>query len=489
MHDSADKISLSTIQEKDSDSLERSLIQCSTKYSRTLIDYQLALKHKILPLATIKHLGKEIITVACREKLSYQTVKELIFITNSDIKQIILDKIDIKRVIFKCYKSDQSQLTQLIKKLPLAIVPSSQSIENQEQIFRNHTGDAAKLLEVLIDHALSLSASDLHITPKIENSDISIRINGEIAKREAAIPSLELHRQLVRRVKVLISTSQTDNSQPIDGKFKLFAADRAVYVRVNIIPTVYGEKIALRFLSDDKNRSVDQLGFSPEEINLIKECALNHEGAILLTGATGSGKTSTLYGIARFLSKKNRHVITIEDPVEMIINELSQISIAPERDFTYKTALRGVLRQDPDVILIGELRDEESAKIAFQAAQSGHLILSTIHAASTQGVRLRLSQLGIDQITQEQALKLVIAQQLLPRLCPACKEIDLAASNTLQDRVYQRVGCNICEHSGYCGLILLAEIMQGEEKQPLQSFNQKIKTAVLSGELESSLLK
>jgi type II secretory ATPase GspE/PulE/Tfp pilus assembly ATPase PilB-like protein len=235
-----------------------------------------------------------------------------------------------------------------------------------------------------------------------------------------------------------------------------------VHVRISIMPTVHGEKAVLRLLGCEGLRPIEALGFDERALSFISAFCGRADGAALLAGPTGSGKTTTMYAIMQRLQSRNLSLISIEDPVEIRLDGVSQTSVNEQLGLTYAHCLRSVLRQDPDVILLGEIRDEESARIAFQAALTGHLLLATVHARSVAEVFLRLRSLQLDDLSIAQGVNLLVCQRLLPRLCEHCKVIDLANANMLEHNVYQPVGCRRCDYSGFEGRVLAAEALEIE---------------------------
>jgi general secretion pathway protein E len=229
---------------------------------------------------------------------------------------------------------------------------------------------------------------------------------------------------------------------------------------VSILPTVHGEKVVLRLIATQSLATLEALGLSEAALSYFNTYLDRSEGLILLSGSTGSGKTTTLYAALSQLSKRNLNIVAVEDPVEYYVTGVTQTAIDERIGLTYPTVLRAILRQDPDVVLIGEIRDNESAQIAIQAAMTGHLMLSTVHARSAAEVVTRLRFLGVDPLSLVQALQLSVNQKLFPKLCQQCKVIDLAASRTFGADVYKAVGCPRCSHTGASGQIPAFEILE-----------------------------
>jgi general secretion pathway protein E len=270
---------------------------------------------------------------------------------------------------------------------------------------------------------------------------------------------LAVHRQLISRIKVLCSLDTATQAKPQEGAFVIPVQSHKVYLRISIFPTTFGEKAVMRLLGSCGLKTLDTLGLPQNVLAFLQNTLPVRDGAIIFVGATGSGKSTSLYAALDYLRQTNRNLVTIEDPVELNIPGIAQTSLDYKQGLSYPAALRAVLRQDPDVIMLGEIRDSESAETAFQAALTGHLILSTVHARNVFEAFMRLSTLNVDSFTLSQALRLVVAQRLLPALCRPCKVFDLKGSNQLGFEVYKAAGCPACEHSGYSGQVLAAEAL------------------------------
>ncbi|RIL11796.1 MAG: hypothetical protein DCC75_01630, partial [Proteobacteria bacterium] len=323
--------------------------------------------------------------------------------------------------------------------------------------FRPETGQEAQFLASLIEYSIAQGASDLHLLPRHDGSHVKIRVNGELLSRSEPIGSLELHKYLVNRIKVLCSMDITARCKPQEGSFSVPAQEFCCSVRVSLMPTVQGEKAVLRFMGNSKLLSLEQLGFDTETLARLRETADSGEGAIVFVGATGSGKSTSMYALLKKLASSNLSLVSVEDPVELYLPEISQTSVDERAGLDYPTCLRSVLRQDPDVIMLGEIRDEVSAKMAFQAALTGHLLMTTVHARDVREAFLRVFGLGVDAVSLSQSLKMVIAQRLVPKLCERCKVVDLQESNILDFECYKPVGCVICDYTGFSGQALVCE--------------------------------
>ncbi len=327
------------------------------------------------------------------------------------------------------------------------------------------------LINHLILFALRSSASDMHIEPRDEQVVIRLRVDG-ILHEIFELPK-ELHSALVARIKIMSRLRIDEHQKPQDGRFSFSETDYKIAVRVSIVPTLYGQKVALRFL-DTKNDqlSLDSLGLN--EFNIIKtrNVLKNSNGLILVTGPTGSGKTTTLYALLKALSKKKVNISTIEDPIEYHFKDANQIQVNNQVDLTFANGLRSILRQDPDIIMVGEIRDKETAAIAINAALTGHLVLSSLHTNSAAAAIPRLLDMGIEPYLVASTLRMVIGQRLARIICPVCKEKYMVNElpeifNDLSKtplEVARGKGCDKCLKTGYQGRSAVFEVLNIDEQ-------------------------
>jgi type IV pilus assembly protein PilB len=324
-----------------------------------------------------------------------------------------------------------------------------------------------KMAALLIEQAISLRASDIHMEPTNEGLTVRYRIDGSLEEATRLSPAVRA--PLVARLKVMSRLDIAERRVPQDGGLSLKVDGRAIDCRVSTLPTQYGEKVVIRIL-DAKSALVclDQLGFEPDELAPVEECLHQPEGMILTTGPTGSGKSTTLYAMLQAIRSSETNIVTVENPIEYRLAGINQTEVQERQGMTFAAALRSILRQDPDVILVGEIRDRETAEIAIQAAQTGHLVLSTLHTNDSIGAVTRLMKLGIDRELIASSLLLVIAQRLVRATCPACGEAtpvsawnDSPLRSKLGDQPLLRGrGCSDCRNSGYRGRLGVYEIFR-----------------------------
>jgi type IV pilus assembly protein PilB len=330
-----------------------------------------------------------------------------------------------------------------------------------------------RLVKDLINEAVRQGASDIHIEPGEHDLRIRIRVDGVL--REVAAPPLGMHRAIVSRIKVIARLDIAQTRAPQDGAFHHNSDDNDAILRVSILPSVYGEAVVLRILrNESESISLLELGMSPSILSRFGEVVVNPYGMLLVSGPTGSGKSTTLYAAMKTIVSPQKNIIAIEDPVEYRTPLIRQVQVNPEADLTFASGLRSVLRQDPDVVMVGEIRDTETAQIAVQAALTGHLVLSTVHTNDSIGVVARLRDLGVPEYLISSSLLAVLAQRLARRTCPDCKEPDTPRPYLLRVlgldpakldfQPMRGKGCPRCVGTGYVGRIGIFELFEVTEK-------------------------
>ena len=318
-----------------------------------------------------------------------------------------------------------------------------------------------KLAWSLVEKAVAAGASDLHLEPMRDAVRVRIRVDGLL--RELVRLPLAAHSTLVTQLKVAANMDIAEKRVPQDGRIALELDGRSVDLRLSTLPTTLGEKIAIRLLAQQELLQLEELGFTQANLASYRRLFTQPNGLILLTGPTGSGKTSTLYATLAELDAATRNIITLEDPVEYSLPGINQVAVNRRSGMTFAKGLRAIVRQDPDVIMLGEIRDEETAGIAVQAALTGHLVLSTLHTNSAAGAVYRLLDMGIAPYLLAAALRGVVAQRLVRRLCPACRRQRTA---TAAERsflgaaiVWEQQGCEQCQSAGYRGRVAVQEVL------------------------------
>ncbi|MEW5757362.1 MAG: ATPase, T2SS/T4P/T4SS family [Pseudomonadota bacterium] len=327
---------------------------------------------------------------------------------------------------------------------------------------------AIRLVNAIIIEAVRLGASDIHIQPRTKNIAVRYRIDGVLTDK-IQIP-LNLLLPLVSRIKVMAELDITERRKPQDGRLTVKTPLRIVDLRISTLPTINGEKVVMRLLDRNASiRTLRQLDFAPTELAKVENVVTKPQGIILTTGPTGSGKTTTLYSLLQHNATSEKNYVTIEDPVEYYLDMAGQVLVKDKVGLDFATVLRAILRQDPDVILLGEIRDFETAEVAFHAALTGHLVYSTLHTNSAVATIARLFDLGLKPYVIATALEAIIAQRLVRRICPDCRTEAPADADTryrlgplFEDpslKIYHGAGCDKCHHSGYRGRIALYEVL------------------------------
>lgn len=328
------------------------------------------------------------------------------------------------------------------------------------------------LINRVIAEAVKLKASDIHVEPYEANLSIRLRIDGVL--REVLSLPARATAALVSRIKVMARLDIAERRVPQDGRISLALGGKTVDVRVSTLPARFGERVVMRILDKDEARlSLDVLGMPKDMLARFRTALSRPNGVILVTGPTGSGKTTTLYGALSELNDPSRNILTVEDPVEYAVDGVGQTQINPKVGMTFATGLRAILRQDPDIVMVGEIRDVETAEIAIQAALTGHLVLSTVHTNSAVGAVTRLRDMGAEPFLLSSTITAVIAQRLVRRLCPACKEPYapdaaerrlLGLSDENEVAIYRGGGCGRCAGSGYEGRLGVYELVLIDEQ-------------------------
>ena len=434
---------------------------------KELVPKDMALEHLILPL---ERTGN-------RLKLAISKPPDIILtdnlrkLTNCDVQTVITTEEEMREAIERFYGS--TNLEEVVSSSALyevsELYAEVSGIEkvNLEQAtgVGMDTAPVIRLVDILLKKALDDRASDIHIEPFADAITIRYRIDGVLY--ELPPPPPKFHAAVVSRVKILARIDIAEKRVPQDGSFAINYQGRKIDVRVSTIPVMHGEKVVMRLL-DKRTELLDlgQLGFDGDQLKLFEECTKRPFGLIFLTGPTGSGKSTTLYAVISKRKSAAVNILTIEDPVEYQISGINQVQVKPEIGLTFATGLRAFLRQDPDVILVGEVRDQETAEICIRASLTGHLVLSTLHTNDAVTAITRLIDIGIRPYLVAGSLILIGAQRLARRLCPRCKEpkkLDAkmkADYRLMVDTIYQPKGCKECRGIGYWGRIAIFEMME-----------------------------
>ncbi|EGR0201852.1 type IV-A pilus assembly ATPase PilB [Vibrio parahaemolyticus] len=431
---------------------------------------ELITRHNALPL----HRTPSTLLLAVADPTNQQAEDDFRFATGLQVELVLADFRQLSAAIRRLYgrslsheKSGLKEINQ--EELANLVDVGADEIDNIEDLSQDESPVSRYINQILLD-AVRKGASDIHFEPYEKMYRVRLRCDGILIETQQ--PPNHLSRRLSARIKILSKLDIAERRLPQDGRIKLkLNQDTAIDMRVSTLPTLFGEKIVLRLLdSSSASLDIDKLGYSEQQKQLYLEALRRPQGMILMTGPTGSGKTVSLYTGLNILNKPEINISTAEDPVEINLSGINQVQVQPKIGFGFAEALRSFLRQDPDVVMVGEIRDLDTAEIAIKASQTGHLVLSTLHTNSAAETIIRLSNMGVESFNLASSLSLIIAQRLARKLCPYCKQ---PQEHTVQlqhlgiqttDNIFRANpdGCNECTH-GYSGRTGIYEVMRFDE--------------------------
>ncbi|MFQ5549860.1 MAG: type IV-A pilus assembly ATPase PilB [Gemmatimonadales bacterium] len=433
-----------------------------------LVPADVAVKHHVLPL---KREGRTI-TVAMADPKDGATIDDLKFITRYDIFPVIAGDFTLKHQIEKYYEQTVAQLANILKDIEeedeLEIVEED---DEDDQVPMDLADDApvVKLINGILTDAVKRGVSDIHIEPFENEFRVRYRVDGSL--QEVMKPPIKLKAAITSRVKIMSSLNIAERRVPQDGRIKLKMGKRVIDFRVSTCPVIFGEKIVMRIL-DKGNLTLDlkTFGFAPKAEKDLLRAIANPFGMVLVTGPTGSGKTTTLYSCLSQVNNMDVNIMTAEDPVEYNIHGINQVLVRNEVGMTFAAALKAFLRQDPNIIMVGEIRDIETGGIAIKAALTGHLVLSTLHTNDAPSTITRMIDMGIEPFNVASAVNLIVAQRLIRRLCKECKvertyspeeleAADVSKEESASMKFFTGEGCDTCGGTGYKGRAGLYEVL------------------------------
>ncbi|GFE56488.1 GspE/PulE family protein [Geobacter sp. AOG1] len=427
-----------------------------------------AIKHLIVPIAE----AEGIVTVAVADPFGTDIINDLQTARKIEIRQVLASKSDIIKVVREFFGFRASVLaaqSELTEGIDLANLEQFVRLKG-DQDAESSDANIVSAVEFLLHYAFDQRASDIHIEPKREFSLIRLRVDG-VLHNIHTIPR-KLHPPMVSRIKLLSRMDLAEKRRPQDGRIKTDSKGKEVELRVSTLPVAFGEKVVIRIFDPEVlMQDLDQIGFYPREYQLYNSFIRRPNGIILVTGPTGSGKTTTLYSSLRALSSPDINIVTVEDPIEMVMEEFNQVGVQSAIGVSFGTILRTILRQDPDIIMVGEIRDKETADSAVQAALTGHLVLSTLHTNDAPSSVTRLLDLGVPSFLISSTIIGIVAQRLLRRICPNCKTERMLADEEISYlqlekkayRVYEGRGCGECRGTGYKGRTGIFEVLDFTE--------------------------
>lgn len=442
----------------------------------SMVPKKMAELYLLVPVSKIK----ETLTVAMADPLNIHAVDDLRRITQAQVRIMLAPEKDIREAIDQYYGENVSQALQNVMKdidaeesleVFEAGVTSVLSGNSQDLLKLTEEEPVVKLTNSIMAEGVKRRSSDIFIEPEEKSMRVRFRVDGLL--QEGLLASKAMHSGVVSRIKVMSNLDIAEHRIPQDGRFKIRVKDKFVDFRVSVLPTYFGEKVVLRVL--DKSQAlldIERLGFEPAPLTALKKAALHPHGMIVTCGPTGAGKTTTLYSVLKMLDSPEKNIVTVEDPVEFQIEGINQVAIRSEVNLTFAAALRSILRQDPDIIMVGEIRDGETADVAIKAALTGHLVLSTLHATTAVGAITRFINMGIEPFLITSSLLLAGSQRLVRKVCQNCKEAYEPTQDLLNQLgvresdipsgkllFYRGRGCAACSQKGYSGRAVLLEAL------------------------------
>lgn len=402
--------------------------------------------------------------VAMADPLNFFAIDDMKIFTKFEIQPVIAPREIIQKNIDKFYRKESTE--KMLKEFKDSYEVGNMEELEEEELLEVASAPIVKLINSIIEQAVDMKASDIHIEPYAEDIRVRFRVDGDLHEiMNLSISSLSA---IVTRIKIMGKMNIAEKRIPQDGRVETRINGKEIDIRISTIPTVYGEKIVLRLLDRSNFMfSKSELGFNERNLKAFDKILEQPYGIILVTGPTGSGKTTTLYATLKELNKIEKNIITVEDPVEYKLDGINQVQVNPKAGLTFASGLRSILRQDPDIIMVGEIRDSETAEIAVRAAITGHLVLSTLHTNDSASSVVRLIDMGIEPYLVSSAVIGVISQRLVKELCPNCKipyeasysEKSLLGLDTNENiTLYRPKGCNKC-NNGYKGRRAVHEVM------------------------------
>jgi len=426
----------------------------------TSIPAYLAQRHAVIPL---RRKGSKIV-LAMADPLNILAIDDVTLLTGSEVEPVIAREGVIRQTIDQVFGMKESAEAAL-----QFDDPDKDAADQEKLAAMVDDAPIVKVVNSVIQQAVSEGASDIHLEPREDGLQIRLRVDGFL--RDVMLSPKKTQALITSRVKIISGMNIAERRLPQDGRFSLQLEGRPINIRVSSLPTVQGEKVVLRVLDKAKMLlPVEKLGFSPHNEAIFRSCLRAAYGMILVTGPTGSGKTTTLYSSLNAIATSEKNAIAVEDPVEFRLDGINQVQVNVKIGLTFAAALRSILRQDPDIIMVGEIRDAETAEIAIRAALTGHLVFSTLHTNDAPRALSRLAEMGIEPFLIASSVVCVVAQRLLRKICPDCKEVytptpqEISVYNHYSSSherpvFYRGRGCRGCKETGYRGRTAIHEVL------------------------------
>lgn len=436
------------------------------KEVRDLVGVDLLKKYTVVPFEIDSH-NANILHLAMADPMDLAAMDDISIVTDMQVEPYIASAREIMACIDRWYGESETMSAALRFKQEREALKRT-TVEEEETLLDVSDAPIVKLVRSLIEQAVRQRASDIHIEALEDSVRVRYRIDGALS--EKMVYENSLLPAISTRIKLMGGMDISEKRKPQDGRMSIVVDRREYDLRISSIPTVHGEKLVLRLSSKmNMNKSKEELGLSGKDLEQFEQMLSNPFGIIFVTGPTGSGKSTTLYTALSELNNETVNIVTVEDPVEADLDGINQIQVNTKAGVTFAAALRAILRQDPDIIMIGEIRDAETANIAVQASITGHLVVSTLHTNNAAGTLNRMADMGVERYLIADSVIGVIAQRLVRKLCPHCKQKKLATAKEKrilrvpldqEVEVYEPVGCNLCNYVGYFGRTAIFEIMQ-----------------------------
>ncbi len=473
------------------DNKQQDQFETSAPLTAQIIPYAFAKRHGVL----IGQIEDDVINLLHHESPDPIVLAEVSRITRRKISLSSTTEEQFSALLAQTYEQGSDQAMAMMEGVgeELDLDELAESLEPEDLMEADDDAPIIRLINALLSEAIKVNASDVHVEPFENRLRVRFRVDGML--REILQPPGNIAPLVISRIKVMAKLDIAEKRLPQDGRISLRVAGRAVDVRVSTLPSGHGERVVMRLLDKQAGRlDLEQLGMSKREYDSFHHLLHKPHGIILVTGPTGSGKTTTLYAGLSILNIKSRNILTVEDPIEYFIDGIGQTQVNTKVDMTFARGLRSILRQDPDVVMIGEIRDIETASIAVQASLTGHLVLSTLHTNSAIGAIARLRDMGVEPFLLSSSLIGVMAQRLVRTLCPHCKKSHeitdterewLGLEENDHAEIYSAEGCSECNHLGYIGRSGLYEfividhqlqnmIHEGESEQLMEEYARTI---------------
>lgn len=449
----------------------------SSPEALSLVPRTVAETYKVLPFALDKRT--HLLSLAMANPLDLEAIEFLEQKTGTRVKPFMVGISDLEKAIVERYGAGlTTEVTAALKSVAPETEVKTVDIKNLGQVIRE--APIAKIVSTLLEFAVKSRSSDIHIEPQEDKTRVRYRVDGIL--QEKLILPRTVHEALISRIKILAGAKIDEKRIPQDGRFNFSADDETVDLRVSFLPTVHGEKIVMRLLRKATNvPTMPELGLRGRALKNLEDAILRPHGIILICGPTGSGKTTSLYAILSRINSTKVNIVTLEDPVEYQIPGVNQVQINPAVKLTFATGLRAFLRQDPNIIMVGEIRDSETAELAIQASLTGHLVFSTIHTNTASGALPRLLDMGAEPFLLSSSMTANVAQRICRKVCPSCKQEYTPPPEVMNDikqvlgklldttkaeplKLYKGVGCTECNNTGYYGRIGIFEVLPVTEK-------------------------